>query len=152
MTVAQRDKIAQDGRKIMIRLEFSSNRAMAALGLTFVQANVLLYILEHSDRGVSLTELHRELGYSMAAVSCLVKRLREKGCVRSEIGPGDNRLKLLFATQKGEECSERLKNVLHRINHRLFGGFTESELSALFAMNQKMLENLETMNWEESES
>ena len=73
-----RSVLIQENRQINIQLEQSGNRAMAQKGLTAIQAHILLYILDHSDRGISLTDIHREFGYSMAAMSGLVKRLREK--------------------------------------------------------------------------
>lgn len=74
-----RDAMVRDNRQISIRMEIWANRAVAQQGLTAVQANMLLYILRHSDQGTSLTAIHQEFGYSMAALSGLLKRLREKG-------------------------------------------------------------------------
>ena len=96
-----RSVLIQENRQINIQLEQSGNRAMAQKGLTAIQAHILLYILDHSDRGISLTDIHREFGYSMAALSGLVKRLREKGYVRVEPCAQDDRRKLLFGTGKG---------------------------------------------------
>ena len=73
-----RTVLIQENRQINIQLEQAGNRAMAQKGLTAIQAHVLLYILDHSEQGISLTDIHREFGYSMAAMSGLVKRLREK--------------------------------------------------------------------------
>ena len=61
-----RSVLIQENRQINIQLEQSGNRAMAQKGLTAIQAHILLYILDHSDRGISLTDIHREFGYSMA--------------------------------------------------------------------------------------
>ena len=63
-----RSVLIQENRQINIQLEQSGNRAMAQKGLTAIQAHILLYILDHSDRGISLTDIHREFGYSMAAM------------------------------------------------------------------------------------
>ena len=100
-----RSVLIQENRQINIQLEQSGNRAMAQKGLTAIQAHILLYILDHSDRGISLTDIHREFGYSMAAMSGLVKRLREKDYVRVEPCARDDRKKILFGTDKGKESS-----------------------------------------------
>ena len=98
---------------------------MAQKGLTAIQAHMLLYILDHSEPGISLTDIHREFGYSMAALSGLVKRLREKDYVRVEPCARDDRKKLLFGTDKGEEVREFLDRAICRprtSSIRLFSG------------------------------
>ena len=75
---SDRTVMMQENRQIHIQIEQMGNRAMAQKGLTATQAQVLLYILNHAEQGVSLTDIHREFRYSMAALSELVKRLREK--------------------------------------------------------------------------
>ena len=137
-----RDVMVRDSRIISIQLERVANRAMARKGLTAMEAKVLLYILDHSDRGTSLTEIHREFGYSMAALCGLAKRLREKGYMRVEPCAGDDRRKLLFGTGKGEQVREVLDRALREIQDRLYGGFTEEELAAMDRLQKKMLRNL----------
>ena len=92
-------EMVRDSRCISIQLNARADRALSQQGLTGVQARVLLYILKHSNTGVSLTELHRDLNFSMAAASGLIKRLREKGYVRVESCLLDERRKLLYATE-----------------------------------------------------
>ena len=45
-----RSVLIQENQQINIQLEQSGNRAMAQKGLTAIQAHILLYILDHSDR------------------------------------------------------------------------------------------------------
>ena len=78
-----RSAMVRDNRQISIQLELLANRVMAQKGLTTIQAHMLLYILAHSAQGTSLTDIHREFGYSMAPLSGLVKRLREKSSTPS---------------------------------------------------------------------
>lgn len=92
--------MTRDNRLISIQLEQCANRALAQEGLTSVQAQILLHILRHSEKGTSLTAIHRESGYSMAAISSLIKRLREKGYVRVEPLAGYDRRKLLSEQTK----------------------------------------------------
>ena len=132
----------RDNRQISIQLEQVARRAIAQKGVTGIQAHLLLYILAHTAEGTSLTEIHREFGYSMAAMSAVVKRLREKGYVRSEPCARDDRRKLLFATDKGEEVREFLDNALLRARERLYRDFSREELTALDCLQKKMLRNL----------
>lgn len=137
-----RDTMVRDNRQISIRMEIWANRAVAQQGLTAVQANMLLYILRHSDQGTSLTAIHQEFGYSMAALSGLLKRLREKGYVRVERCEGDDRRKLIFGTEKGTQAQESLDRAICEMQDQLYGSFTPEELRTLDRLQKKMLHNL----------
>ena len=139
---ADRDTMARDNRQISIQLELRANEVLARKGLTAMQAHMLLYILRHSEEGASLTTIHRESGYSMASLSGLVKRLREKGYVRVERCVGDDRRKLLFATEKGCQLQETLDRSMEVLQDRLYDQFSQEELDQLDRMQKKMLHNL----------
>ena len=137
-----RNAMVRDNRQISIQLELLANRVMAQKGLTTIQAHMLLYILAHSAQGTSLTDIHREFGYSMAALSGLVKRLREKGYVRVEPCVRDDRRKLLFGTRKGEEVRDFLDRTILRAQDQLYREFSAQELAELDRLQKKMLHNL----------
>lgn len=73
-----------------------------------MQAHILQYILRHREHGTSLTAIHRDFGYSMATLSGMLKRLREKGYIRTETCAVDDRRKLLYPTEKGVQVQEFL--------------------------------------------
>ena len=137
-----RGAMVRDNRQISIQLELLANRVMAQKGLTTIQAHMLLYILAHSAQGTSLTDIHREFGYSMAALSGLVKRLREKGYVRAEPCVRDDRRKLLFGTRKGEEVRDFLDRTILLAQDQLYREFSAQELAELDRLQKKMLRNL----------
>ena len=87
-------EMLRDSRRISNQLHRRGSRALAEQGITDVQARVILYLLKHADTGASLTDVHRELHFSMAAASGLIKRLREKGYIRVEACALDERRKL----------------------------------------------------------
>ena len=152
-----RNEISRDNRRISIQLQQQADRLMAQKGLTAVQARLLLYILDHSEDGISLTEVHREFGYSMAALSSLVKRLKEKGYVQRVPCAGDDRKKILYGTKKGEEVREFLNRSFFRAQDQLYSGFSQEELSMLDRLQKKILRNLAALtqqnsNKEESET
>ena len=149
-----RDLLARNNRQISIQLEHLANRRMAQNGLSAMQAHTLLYILHHSEEGTSLTAIHQKFGYSMATLSTLVKRLREKGYVQVSPCQGDDRRKILSGTQKGEQMQERLRGVLADIHSQLYDGFSEGELQELDRLQKKMLQNLSrfTKNGSQEES
>ena len=142
---SDRTVMMQENRQIHIQIEQMGNRAMAQKGLTATQAQVLLYILNHAEQGVSLTDIHREFRYSMAALSELVKRLREKDYVRVERCARDDRRKLLLGTEKGKEVRAFLDRAISETQDQLYSGFSQEELAALDCLQKKMLRNLSAM-------
>lgn len=108
MAELDREQILRDNRRICIQMEQWANASLAHRELTAIQAQILMYILSRSEQGTSLTAIHQEFGGSMAALSSMVKRLKEKGYVRVEQCAGDDRRKLLFATEKAKKTEEFL--------------------------------------------
>lgn len=84
MAELDREQILRDNRRICIQMEQWANASLAHRGLTATQAQILMFILSRSGQGTSLTAIHQEFGGSMAALSSMVKRLKEKGYVRVE--------------------------------------------------------------------
>ena len=142
MAELDREQILRDNRRICIQMEQWANASLAHRGLTATQAQILMFILSRSGQGTSLTAIHREFGGSMAALSSMVKRLKEKGYVRVEQCAGDDRRKLLFATGKATEVEEFLCHTTRQIRQRLYSCFSQEELSTLDRLQKKMLSNL----------
>ena len=89
-------KLAMDCKRICLGFEMLASRAMASEGLSVSQAMILMFVLRNSEKGTSLTAIHRQFGYSMASLSSTIKRLKSNGYIRVEPCPSDDRLKLLF--------------------------------------------------------
>ena len=142
MAELDREQILRDNRRICIQMEQWANASLAHRELTAIQAQILLYILAPSDQGTSLTALHRDFGYSMAALSSMLKRLKEKGYVRVEHCAGDDRRKLLFATEKATQLQTFLSQTTGQIQHRLYDCFSQEELATLDRLQKKLLNNL----------
>lgn len=132
-------EMVTDSRLIGMQISARGSKALSKEGLTAIQARVLLYILVRSKRGTSLTEIHRETGYSMAATSGLIKRLREKDYVRVEACKLDERRKLLFPTEKGERVRESINTAMSSMPKVLYNGFTDDELVMLNQLQKKFL-------------
>ena len=137
-----RSRLARDSRQINIQMEQMANRCLAEAGITGVQAQMLLYLLRHSERGVSVTELHQVSGYSKATISNLVKRLREKGYIRVEACEEDDRRRLLFSTEKGRRIQALLAASIREVENSLYQGLSAEELSTLDQLQKRMLQNL----------
>ncbi len=92
-----------------------------------MQAHLLLYILDHGEE-LSLTAIHRAFGYSMATLSGMLKRLREKGYLRVEHCAGDDRRKFLFGTEKSQRDRKGLEQAVRLSERKLYGCFSQEEL------------------------
>ena len=132
--------IVRDNRKISNQIEYQATQALAPGDFTAVQAYILLCILEHPE-GTSLTDIRQAIGGSLSALSCLVKRLKAKGYVRVEHWPGDDRRKLLFATEKGIAAKEYLDQSMEHSLCRIFDGISDQELENLDHIHKKIIEN-----------
>ena len=137
-----RSRLARDNRQICIQMERMANYYLAASDVTGVQAQMLLYILRHSETGVSVTDLHQISGYSKATISNLVKRLREKGYIRVEACEQDDRRRLLFSTEKGRRIQALLAASIREVENSLYRGLSAEELSTLDQLQKRMLQNL----------
>lgn len=149
-------RIVRENRCICIRMEQCANLALAPQELTAAQAHVLLYILHHSDQGACPTAIHRDFGCSKGALSCILKRLQEKGYIRVLRCAQDDRRKLLFATEKGAALEQPLSRMLGALEARLYSCYSDEELDTLDRLQKKMLQNLshltQTDNKEASKS
>ena len=142
MEEIDRGRLSQTCRQICVQTERLVNRVLDRAELTAVQAYVLRYIFCRAQGGTSLTELHRSFGCSMATLSSVVKRLREKGYVRAECCTGDDRCKLLFATEKGQRVHADLDSAVRAAEQRIYGCFSTEELLTLDRLQRKLLKNL----------
>ena len=136
------DGMVRDNRRIWAQIELCTNGAMARDDITAAQSYVLLRVLRHDGEGTSLTDIHWELGYSMAHLSATVKGLRKKGYVRIERCAGDDRRKLIYATDRGKELQGSLEAAAGLVWRRLYGCFSQAELRELDRLQKKMMRNL----------
>lgn len=135
------NRLVHDNRLITIKIEQLANSMLSNSELTAVQAHILEHILG-SEAGTTLTAIHREFDCSMGSLSCILKRLREKGYIRIESCESDDRQKLIFATEKGKLSGQALSESLLLVKKRAYGGFTSSELAMLDSFQRKVLRNL----------
>lgn len=151
MIPLDQERILRDNRRISILVEQWSNTSLVPWGLTAAQAQILLYILRHREGGTSLTQIHRDFGYSMAALSGIIKRLREKGYVRAEFQNGDGRCKRLFPTPAARDLQEHLDRSSAQVRQQLWRCFTPQELHNLDCLQRKLLSSLCTLTHQAKE-
>ncbi len=151
MATFDQERILRDNRRISIQMEQLVNSALAPWGMTAAQTQILLYVLRHSQEGTTLTQIHREFGYSMAALSGIIKRLKEKGFVRTEHWDGDERRKLIVATSSALELQQRLDRSSAQVRQQLWRCFTPQELRDLDCLQRKLLSSLSALTHQAKE-
>ena len=142
MSAVEFRSLLQTLRQLSIRLEACFNRAAALHGLTAAQAQVLAYVLEHSEQGVCATEIYRVLGLSKPSISALVKKLKGKGYVYTKNAENDYRQKLIFATPQGQVLGKSIGQTLAQLQTKICSGLKTEELRALQSVQHKMLLNV----------
>lgn len=150
--MADLEHLFRDSRWLCIQAEQCITRRLAALGVTAVQARILLYILHAGNQGISLTALHHTFGYSMATMSGMVKRLREKGYLVAKHCKEDDRRRLLCATEKSRRLQSDLEHVIDTVQSGLYEGLSPDELCTLDRLQGKMLHNLSALTAPKEES
>ena len=137
-----RRTLALENRRISIRTELLTDQLVSQAGLTAAQAHMLFFILSHSANGTSLTDIHREFGFSKATLCRILKQLRQSGYVRTEPCADDERRKLLFGTEKSARMEHFLDQAVCQAWDQVYKDFSETELQELDRLQKKMMRNL----------
>ncbi len=142
-------KTIEDDRNIMILLkklnlgiESVVNSQVTPKELTASQCRLLGYLGEHRHENLCSTDIHTRLRFSRAAVSEMLKRLRQKGLISFEADPSDDRLKYIRLTEKADELERFMDRTFADVRKKLYQGFSQEEQEEFLRLSRKMLENL----------
>lgn len=94
--------------------------------------------------GCTQQEIATRLRVTPASVAQSTKRLEAAGLLEKSVDKDDLRCNRLYATAKGIERSEKMRETLQRIDERTFAGFSDAELCQLALLFDRMIENLKT--------
>ena len=98
--MTQREQLYLTAKRYCRAAEDALERNIRPQGLSASQGFLLLYIAREHAAGVTLTQLHQELGLAKGTLSQVVKTLREKGYLRAAVCREDERQRLLTPTEK----------------------------------------------------
>ena len=134
---------APPGRQVVVYSGRAVRRTPSGFHRPYgAQAQILLALLDRGGQGALLTQLHQAFGYSIPTLSCMVKRLREKGYIRAEHCCEDDRRRLLFATEAARQLRPELERIIGAVHRQLYDGFSPEDLDTLDRLQQKLLRNL----------
>lgn len=129
-------------KKVNLGIESSVNTMMASKGITAAQCDVLAYLLSSKKPGLYATDIHQNLGISRAAVSALLKKMKNRGLLAFRSDPADERQKQILLTEEAGRFQADLDQCMERTVMKLYQGFTVEETQHLQELLQKMWDNL----------
>ena len=117
--MTQREQLYLTAKRYCRAAEDALERNIRPQGLSASQGFLLLHVLREHPGGVTLTQLHQELGLAKATLSQVVKTLREKGYLRAAVCREDERQRLLTPTEKLRKLQPELERAVRRADQAL---------------------------------
>ena len=117
--MTQREQLYLAAKRYCRAAEDALERNNRPQGLSASQGFLLLHVLREHPGGVTLTQLHQELGLAKATLSQVVKTLREKGYLRAAVCREDERQRLLTPTEKLRKLRPELERAVRRADQAL---------------------------------
>ena len=117
--MTQREQLYLTAKRYCRAAEDALERNIRPQGLSASQEFLLLHVLREHPGGVTLTQLHQELGLAKATLSQVVKTLREKGYLRAVVCREDERQRLLTPTEKLRKLRPELERAVRRADQAL---------------------------------
>ncbi len=109
---------------------------------TPAQCRVLMYLKSRHGGPVSQRELEHHLGVSHTTAKGLVKRLEEKGFVRTAFDSADGRVKHIYLAEYSSHLHEAARSQSRLIEERMLEGLSAEERAELNRMLQHIFRNI----------
>ena len=131
--------------RLILRLSnqivLSRNRHVRELGLTAEQADSLQFFLAHPD--AVILDLQHHLGVTHQTARGIVRRMEDKGLVRTQRSQTDGRRQCVRATEQGEAVGRQLIRNGTRTGSRLLHNMSAEEQDTFCALLRLALDNVE---------
>jgi DNA-binding MarR family transcriptional regulator len=119
-----------------------AERRFEAISVSFTQWVVLMWLSAQQSH-MSATQLSKELGHDMGALTRVVDELERRGLVRRERSRRDRRAVEIAITAAGRRQAGSAKRVMVGLLNELVEPFTEAEVVTLIGLLQRMLRHLQ---------
>ena len=119
-----------------------AERRFEALSVSFTQW-VALMRLSAEPSHMSATQLSRELGHDMGALTRVVDELERRGLVRRERSQRDRRAVEIAVTAAGRRQADSAKPVIVKLLNQLMEQYSDAEIATLIDLMQRMLVRLQ---------
>lgn len=130
-------------KQIHIKCESKINQHLASENLTSAQLSLMSYLLDHKSEKVTQKDIAEELEIKHTTVIGLVRRLEEKGLVRSVTDPDNRKYRNISLTSKAMKVEEKIRDHRRTMDEALSKGLTDEEVEQLRILLQKVRKNLD---------
>jgi DNA-binding MarR family transcriptional regulator len=123
-----------------LRLQTSLNKHFLKLGLTMIDATVVLRCIE-SPSGATPGKLAAAIGRDKGLVTRVIDRLQKKRFVVRVNGRHDRRITFIQPTSKAKKLAPALRALFAGIHRQLLDETHDSDLDRLFQLLAKLQQN-----------
>ena len=110
--------------------------------VSFIQWAALMRLCAEAGH-MSATQLSKELGYDMGALTRVVDELERRGLARRERSRRDRRAVEIAVTSAGRRQADSAKPVVVKLLNELLEPYSEAEIATLIDLMQRMVVHLE---------
>ena len=115
--------------------------ALCEMDLTAAQGHIMGY-LAHRKQPPCSRDIEEAFHLSHPTVSGLLARLEKKGFIAFRPDEQDRRCKWIYVLPKGQECNEKIHNIILCNERRIVQGFTEEEQAQFAAFLERATKNM----------
>jgi len=122
-------------------LEYSSHRQE----INYATGNnglILHYIAKNEGSDIYQKDIETHFNIARSTASKVLCLMEEKGLIRRQPVASDARLKKIILTQEAVEINHLMREDFQKMEESLTKGFTDEELTTLYAFLQRMRKNL----------
>ena len=125
-----------------VRLAHSlySRKALDECSLMNLWVSDFLY--NHRGEDIFQKDIEEEYSIRPSTASEMLKQMEERGLIRRETVPYDNRLKKVVLTEKALVCRQQVREDLTRLEETLTQGIPPEDMEVFFRVIEKMMDNL----------
>ena len=113
-----------------------------------LQGGILGYLYHHMDAPVYQRDIEKEFRISGATATNTLRVMEKNGLIVRKSQDKDARLKRIAMTEPARERHAKVEEHMQYMDRRMLRGITETEISELYRLLGKLLDNLEQMEAE----
>lgn len=126
------------------------NSQIKKYDLTIIQYKVLseIYRLECSQAlNICSCMLQKIVHVSQPTLTGIIKRLENKGFIKTEQSKEDLRYKVIGCTSRSVDIIKKIKKEERRILSELYKGIDDLEIETVLKVSNNLLENIKNIAW-----
>lgn len=113
-----------------------------------LQGGILGYLYHHQDGPVYQRDIEKEFRISGATATNTLQVMEKNGLIVRKSQDKDARLKRIVMTEPARERHAKVEEHMRYLDRRMLQGITETEVSELYRLLGRLLDNLEQMEAE----